>query len=101
MAGISLQQLADQTHTARVVRVLPNVTAQIRKSYTPWVANAAATPDDRVIVARVFGACGACDEVGAESHDAVAQGLVAKLQGFEECGERLAAANGLAIIFHE
>ena len=68
MAGITLQQLVDQTHTARVVRALPNVAAQIRKSYTPWVASAEATPEDRVIVARIFGACGACDEVGAESH---------------------------------
>lgn len=68
MAGVTLQQLADQTHTARVVRALPNVAAQIRKSYTPWVASGGVTPDDRLFVARIFGACGACDEVSTESH---------------------------------
>lgn len=68
MAGITLERLADQTHTARVVRALPNVAAQIRKSYTPWVASAGATADDRLMTSRIFEACGACDEVADESH---------------------------------
>lgn len=68
MAGVPLSQITEAAQTNRVVRAMPNVAASVGYSYTPWVASTAATPTDRGTVARIFDACGLCDEVAHEAH---------------------------------
>jgi len=67
MAGICLEQLARNHKTDRVVRALPNAAAEVRQSYTPWIASAGATVADRSLTRQIFQACGAEDEVAGES----------------------------------
>ncbi len=67
MAGIQLRQLEEQLKTDRVIRALPNAAAEVGKSYTPWVASPHATDSDRLLVSKVFNACGEADEVATES----------------------------------
>ncbi len=66
MAGIRLDVLCERHQTRRVVRSLPNAFAEVRKSYTPWVAAADAGEADRAVVRTIFDACGFQDEVGTE-----------------------------------
>jgi pyrroline-5-carboxylate reductase len=66
MAGIRLAEIGDRHGTRRVVRTLPNAAAEVRKSYTPWVASSEATEQDRASVRAIFEACGVQDEVGSE-----------------------------------
>ena len=49
------------------MRTLPNAAAEVRKSYTPWIASDGAGEDDRRIVRAIFGACGVEDEVRSET----------------------------------
>lgn len=67
MAGIRLDDLCRHHQTLRVVRSLPNAAAEVGKSYTPWIATAGVTRDDRDMVRAVFDACGAQDEVATEA----------------------------------
>lgn len=67
MAGIRLDALCRHHQTLRVVRSLPNAAAEVGKSYTPWIATADVTEDDRAIVRAVFDACGTQDEVPGEA----------------------------------
>ena len=67
MAGIRLSALCAQHRTHRAVRTLPNAAAEVRKSYTPWIASDGAGEDDRRIVRAIFGACGVEDEVRSET----------------------------------
>lgn len=66
MAGIPLGALCKQHHTDRAVRALPNAAAEVRKSYTPWIA-AGIGEFDRAIVRAIFDACGIQDEVRTEA----------------------------------
>lgn len=66
MAGIVLQQLMDRLGTDRVVRAMPNVAAEVSRSFTPWAASNGVMAKDRSIVTRIFGACGTSDEVPSE-----------------------------------
>lgn len=67
MAGIRLAALCEHHQTRRVVRTLPNAAAEVRKSYTPWIATEDANETDRAIVRAVFDACGVQDEVQSEA----------------------------------
>lgn len=67
MAGIRLEQLAARLGTNRVVRSLPNAAAEVRKSYTPWVASAGVTDADRALVDAILATCGISDEVRSEA----------------------------------
>jgi pyrroline-5-carboxylate reductase len=66
MAGIRLAEIAEKHGTGRVVRSLPNAAAEVARSYTPWIASAGATGEDRAIVRAIFDACGVQDEVASE-----------------------------------
>ncbi|PTM95466.1 pyrroline-5-carboxylate reductase family protein [Mycoplana dimorpha] len=66
MAGIRLGALCEHHQTRRVVRSLPNAAAEVRKSYTPWIASAEVNDADRAVVRAIFDACGAQDEVRGE-----------------------------------
>lgn len=67
MAGVRLDALCARHRTQRVVRSLPNAAAEVRKSYTPWVAATDVTRDDRAVVRAIFDACGVQDEVASEA----------------------------------
>ena len=67
MAGVTIAQMAERLATPRIIRSLPNAAAEVRKSYTPWVASKTATADDRQAARRIFAACGAEDEVKTEA----------------------------------
>lgn len=67
MAGISMEQLATQHKTDRIVRALPNAAAEIRKSFTPWIASTETSPSDRAVVKAIFAACGVEAEVSSEA----------------------------------
>ncbi len=67
MAGITLSQLSRRFRTDRVVRALPNGAAEVRKSYTPWIASKGASAADRVLVQQMLEAVGAADEVATEA----------------------------------
>lgn len=66
MAGIRLGSLSEQHGTRRAVRAMPNAAAEVRKSYTPWIATADTSGADRAIVRAIFEACGVQDEVRTE-----------------------------------
>ena len=67
MAGITLDELSRRFRTDRVVRTLPNAAAEVRKSYTPWIASEAVTAEDRAALCRILEACGTADEVSSEA----------------------------------
>jgi pyrroline-5-carboxylate reductase len=67
MAGINLDTLSRRLGSDRVVRSLPNAAAEVRQSYTPWVASQNITAEDRVIVDRIISAWGEGDEMRSES----------------------------------
>lgn len=67
MAGIRLAALGERHRTHRAVRALPNAAAEVRKSYTPWLATDGIDDTDRAIVRTIFDACGIQDEVRSEA----------------------------------
>lgn len=67
MAGIPIDRLSRHFGTRRVVRTLPNAAAEVRKSYTPWVASDGVTEEDRDVVRRILEACGTADEIAKEA----------------------------------
>ena len=66
MAGLSLQDIEQQTGSARIIRALPNSAAEVRKSYTPWFASSACSEADKHLAQQIFEACGASDQVPRE-----------------------------------
>ncbi|WP_438754336.1 pyrroline-5-carboxylate reductase family protein [Pararhizobium sp. O133] len=67
MAGIRLEAICEQHKTRRAVRTLPNAAAEVRKSYTPWIATGDIDEADRAAVRAIFDACGVEDEVRSEA----------------------------------
>ncbi len=67
MAGIRLSALCEAHGTRRAVRTLPNAAAEVRKSYTPWIATDETGEEDRAIVRAILDACGAQDQVRTEA----------------------------------
>ncbi|KOF14964.1 pyrroline-5-carboxylate reductase [Ensifer adhaerens] len=67
MAGVPLSALCQRHETCRVARSLPNAAAEVRRSYTPWIATGDVSQADREIVRAIFDACGMQDEVTSET----------------------------------
>lgn len=67
MAGVTLEHLARHLHTDRVVRSLPNGAAEVRSSYTPWVASEAVDEEDCRIAQAIFESCGTSDRLANEA----------------------------------
>lgn len=65
MAGVSLAQLTDATHAARVVRAMPNVSVQVRAGFTPWVASSAVIEKD--VIRQILSCFGTEMELAIES----------------------------------
>lgn len=68
MAGITLAELARHFKTDRVVRTIPNAAAEVRRSYTPWIASEQASDVDQETTRRILKACGSEDEMSSEAH---------------------------------
>ncbi|TKT78302.1 pyrroline-5-carboxylate reductase dimerization domain-containing protein [Aquamicrobium sp. LC103] len=66
MAGVSMNTLRSRLGTARLVRSMPNAAAEIGLSYTPWLAGAGVTEQDRAFISALFESCGTADEVASE-----------------------------------
>ncbi|MBP0580373.1 NAD(P)-binding domain-containing protein [Labrys sp. LIt4] len=66
MAGIGLERLIAGLGSERVVRALPNAAAEVRASFTPWIATPAISAEERRLVGRIFEACGTSAELESE-----------------------------------
>ncbi len=99
MAGIRLEALCARHNTPRAVRTLPNAAAEVRKSYTPWIATPDVTDADRAVVRAVFDACGLQDEVASETEIDYLTGLTGSGPAFPallaEAMMKHAVASGL------
>ena len=65
MAGVGLGTLSRTG--GRVIRALPNAAAEIGASYSPWVAGAGITAEDRATTAQILGAIGTAEELPDEA----------------------------------
>ncbi len=63
MAGVTIEEMKSKTDAVRVVRAMSSPAASISMAYSPWVASAEITSDDRDIVRDIFQACGTTDEI--------------------------------------
>lgn len=75
MAAVPARVIAERTGAERIVRSMPNAAMSIGKSFTPWFATAAVTPDDKRSVQTLFECCGEADEVPEEAHIDYCSGL--------------------------
>ncbi len=66
MAGVSIEQIEQQTRAQRVVRAMSSPAAKIGLAYSPWCANAGVSDEDRDWTRGLFDACGLTDEVPNE-----------------------------------
>lgn len=66
MAGIPLEAICARHATKRAVRSMPNAAAEVRRSYTPWIATPDTGEDDKALVRALFDVCGVQDEVRGE-----------------------------------
>jgi len=66
MAGVPMDRLTAATGSDRIVRTMPNAAAEIRQSYTPWLASGAVTDADRAIVRALLRTFGTEDELASE-----------------------------------
>ncbi|MBX9454749.1 MAG: NAD(P)-binding domain-containing protein [Rhizobium sp.] len=66
MARMPMAEIARRFGCARMVRAMPNASAEQAQSFTPWHASAAVTAEDRAFVASFFGASGIAREVPNE-----------------------------------
>lgn len=68
LAMTSLQAVARQLGSDRVVRAMPNAAAEIRQAYLPWLASPQITDADKRWVQTLLESCGKAREVFTE-HD--------------------------------
>ncbi|MDN3524731.1 pyrroline-5-carboxylate reductase dimerization domain-containing protein [Halomonas sabkhae] len=66
LAMASLDAVAGQLGTQRVVRAMPNAAAEIQRGYFPWYASPAISDGDRGIVQALLESCGTAREVSSE-----------------------------------
>lgn len=66
MAGVSIEQIEQQTRAKRIVRAMSNPAAEIGLAYSPWCASVDFTDEDREWTRGLFEACGLTDEVPDE-----------------------------------
>lgn len=66
LAMASLEAVARQLGSRRVVRAMPNAAAEIRRAYLPWYAGAQVDAADRELVQALLACCGRAREVPTE-----------------------------------
>lgn len=100
MAGISIDRLRELTGAGRVVRAMSSPAAEHSLAYSPWVAGAEVTDEDRRRVTTLFEACGATDEITEESQIEFFTALTGPVPGFvaffAKCLQDCAEAEGVA-----
>jgi pyrroline-5-carboxylate reductase len=99
MAGISIEQIAQQTRAQRVVRAMSNPAAELGLAYSPWCASAGVSDEDRDWTRGLFEACGLTDEVPNEEQIDRFTALTGPVPGFvayyAECMVEYAVKHGI------
>lgn len=67
MARMPMTDIASRFGCERIVRTMPNASAEQAQSFTPWFASADVTGEDKAFVARFFGASGVARQVPDEA----------------------------------
>lgn len=67
MARVPMAEIRRRFGCERMVRAMPNASAEQAQSFTPWYASPEVTADDKAFVSGFFGASGVAREVPAES----------------------------------
>lgn len=68
MAGVPVELIHSRTGSRQIVRAMPNIAAEFRKSYTPWFASPGVGDAGKSWARAFFGASGIEDEVTCEPH---------------------------------
>jgi len=101
MAGVTLAQIKEKTGSDRIVRAMSSPAAEKYLAYSPWIANPTLNNDDKVLVTRVFSACGSTDELQQESHVDVFTAMTGPVPGFVAYFAKVmsdfATANGIDV----
>ena len=66
MAGVSVDEVMQQTGSRQVIRAMANAAAEISKSYTPWFAAPDVSAEQKAFAQRLFETFGSADEVFEE-----------------------------------
>lgn len=66
MARMPMAEIRKRFGCGRMVRAMPNASAEQAQSFTPWYAAPEVTPEDKAFVSGFFGASGVAREVPAE-----------------------------------
>lgn len=66
MARVKMADIGARFGSARMVRTMPNASAEFGQSFTPWHASPAVTEADKAFVSAFFGASGVAREVPNE-----------------------------------
>ena len=82
MAGVSIEQIEQQTRAQRVVRAMSSPAAEIGLAYSPWCASAGVSDEDRDWTRGLFDACGLADEVPNEEQIDRFTALTGPVPGF-------------------
>lgn len=100
VAGISIARLQELTGAGRVVRAMSSPAAAHSLAYSPWVASAELTGEDRRRVTALFAACGVTDEIAEESQIEFFTAMTGPVPGFvaffAKCLQDCAEAEGVA-----
>lgn len=68
MARVPVELVQKRTGSRQIVRAMPNIAAEFRKSYTPWFASPGIDAEHRSWLRAFFGASGVEEEVTCEAH---------------------------------
>jgi pyrroline-5-carboxylate reductase len=82
MAGVTIEQIEQQTHAQRIVRAMSSPAAEIGLAYSPWCASASVSDEDRDWTSGLFDACGLTDEVPNEEQIELFTALTGPVPGF-------------------
>lgn len=99
MAGISVERLQAATGAHRVVRAMSSPAAALGLAYSPWFASPDVSPDDRILVRRLFEACGLTDEISEEDQIECFTAMTGPVPGFvalfADCMVKYACNSGI------
>ena len=100
MAGITLDQLAQVSGSARLIRAMSSPAAEAGLAYSPWVASAEVTAEDKARVTSLLSSCGETDELPTESQIDLFTAMTGPVPGFvaffAECMASYAVSRGVS-----
>ncbi len=82
MAGVSIEQIEQQTRAQRIVRAMSSPAAEFGLAYSPWCVSTAVSDKDREWARGLFEACGLTDEVPNEEQIDLFTALTGPVPGF-------------------